>query len=105
VVRRLIATADPPSGGQPSPEYGYGVVNPLRALTEVVPASTPTVLERRTPVVPPAARQPAPGTAPSARVLATSGALLFAALLVIALALAAPAGRRRHWRPGRLQDD
>ncbi|MBX6750745.1 MAG: S8 family serine peptidase, partial [Micromonosporaceae bacterium] len=37
VVRRLLATADPPAGGQPSLDYGYGVVNPLRALTEVVP--------------------------------------------------------------------
>jgi membrane-anchored mycosin MYCP len=37
VVRRLLATADPPAGGQPSLDYGYGVVNPLRALTELVP--------------------------------------------------------------------
>jgi type VII secretion-associated serine protease mycosin len=37
VVRRLLATADPAPGARPSPSYGWGALNPRRALTEVLP--------------------------------------------------------------------
>ena len=37
--RRLIATADPAPGGRHSPEYGYGLLNPYRALTETLAAA------------------------------------------------------------------
>jgi type VII secretion-associated serine protease mycosin len=102
VVRRLLATADPPSGGQPSPDYGHGVVNPLRALTEVL-APVPT----RGGMTPrPVVRAATPGTGPagpSAPVLAAAGLLLLATAFVTALTLLTPAGRRRGWRPGRVR--
>jgi type VII secretion-associated serine protease mycosin len=103
VVRRLLATADPPAGGQPSLDYGYGVVNPLRALTEIIPPAAgagqlPTV-DR---VLDAAGLAGAPTGGPSRRVLAVAAALLLAAAGVTAVAMVAPAGRRRGWRPGRL---
>lgn len=103
VVRRLLATADPPSGGQPSPEYGYGVVNPLRAVTEVVPpaagdepAPTPQAV-----VEPAAAGGATDGSLPVA-VLVAAAALLLGAAGITIVAAVTPAGRRRGWRPGRL---
>jgi membrane-anchored mycosin MYCP len=36
VQRRLIATADPAPGGKRSDEYGFGLLNPYRALTETL---------------------------------------------------------------------
>ena len=39
VVARLLATADPTSGGPNSPEYGHGLVNPYRALTDQLSAT------------------------------------------------------------------
>jgi subtilisin family serine protease len=53
VVHRLLATADPASGGQPSPDYGYGVVNPLRALTEVLSPAGVVAVATPTPVIEP----------------------------------------------------
>lgn len=103
VVRRLLATADPPAGGQPSTDYGYGVVNPLRAVTEVIPS---TALDRAGPGGEPVLEAISPGTdsatGPSPPVLAVAAALLLAAVGVAALAMVAPAGRRRRWRPGRV---
>lgn len=43
VIRDLIATADPASGqsaGQHSDQYGYGIVDPLKALQAATPAQT-----------------------------------------------------------------
>lgn len=80
VVRRLLATADPAPG---SPDaYGHGVLNPLRALTEVLP--------------PPAVADPAPppvvvasthaGTAPPLGALVAAAALLLLAAAVATIA-------------------
>lgn len=101
VVHRLLATADPPAGGQPSPDYGYGVVNPLRALTEVVPPrANPATYQEPEPAVE-IARPDATGGEPPSRVLLMAVALLIAAIGVTLLAAVTPAGRRRGWRPGR----
>lgn len=101
VIRRLLATADPPAGDQPSPEYGHGVVNPLRALTDVLPPAA--VIERPapTPAVRLAHLANDEGGAFPVGVLAVAGGLLLGAAMVTLLALATPAGRRRGWRPGR----
>ena len=43
VIRDLIATADPGSGesaGEHSDQYGYGIINPLRALQATAPSET-----------------------------------------------------------------
>lgn len=95
VVRRLLATADPGPG---SPlEYGYGVLNPLRALTEIVEPvlPAPTAAVARPPVAigsdDPAAHGPT---------LAAAAGIALAALATAAVAAAVPGGRRRGWRPG-----
>ena len=101
VVRRLLATADPAPATRPSPEYGSGVLNPVRAATEVLP-SAPTVrdeIQRTTSSGPTALNT---GPAPSlSQALAIAGALVTGALVIGVTAAAVPLGRRRRWRPGR----
>jgi subtilisin family serine protease len=38
IVARVLATVDHKSGGAPDPAYGYGIVNPARAINTAVPA-------------------------------------------------------------------
>jgi membrane-anchored mycosin MYCP len=87
VVRRLLATADPAAGARPSPDYGYGVVNPLRALTELVPPEQPVPGAPTAPIQPgQAAPSQRPG--PSPWTLIATAALLLAAAVVTLVALA-----------------
>ncbi|GAA0497456.1 type VII secretion-associated serine protease [Paractinoplanes deccanensis] len=101
VRQRLIATADPAPGGSVSAEYGFGLLNPYRALTENLG--------------PQEQAQPAPESMtmndPAAVALAArraesrDRALVFAAAgagLVLLLGLTAVIvrqGRRRGWHP------
>ena len=111
VVARITATADGPAGSG----TGHGMVNPVQAVTAVLPAPM---------LAGAAGAQPASGTAnpasgpagPGAQVpitraagpdragreVAVSVAAGAAGLtvLVVAAALVIPAGRRRRWRPG-----
>ena len=96
VVRRLLATADPAPGGRPSPEYGYGVLNPMRALTAVVTGSATPAARRphphcRRPRRPPPATRRRPWTAHRGR-RSSSGRWS-------PRHRGAPAGRHRRWRP------
>jgi type VII secretion-associated serine protease mycosin len=101
VTRRIIATADPSPGNRRSDEYGYGVLNPLRAITAEIPAAG---------AKPGVAPSVATGAASAARVdgvpVALAGGaaigLLALAGVLIAIAILVPLGRRRRWRPGRL---
>jgi subtilisin family serine protease len=98
VAARLYATADPVPDTVPSTSYGYGVVNPYRAVTgapyQPGPASPAAV--------PPA--HPADASAPPA--LSYRSALIAAgagggfAVLLILVAVVLPRGLRRRWRPG-----
>jgi membrane-anchored mycosin MYCP len=102
VVRRLLATADPAAGGRPSPDYGYGVVNPMRALTELLPPAQAVVASSPSPVARPGLGALNQRPAPTGLALAAALVLLLAAIGVAAVATAMPAGRRRNWRPGRV---
>ncbi|MFC6022185.1 type VII secretion-associated serine protease mycosin [Plantactinospora solaniradicis] len=105
VAERLMATASPARGGRNSREYGAGVVDPYRAVTER--------LSERDPLVLPEVALPAPDPAVVrtaawwARTGASAkfGAGVVALSLVLAgvLAWALPRGRRRRWRPGRAE--
>lgn len=100
VVARLLATTDPAPGPRPSPHYGYGVLNPLRALAEVVPDTAMRGAPHDEPVIlnpEPAPITPAPSTAVT---LGAASMLVLAAAAVAAVAAAVPLGRRRRWRPG-----
>jgi type VII secretion-associated serine protease mycosin len=102
VTARILATADPAPGGPGSKEYGYGVLNPYRALTEGISSESPN---RPAPVLP-VARDPraTPAAAAAGRTRTVAVALAVGigglALLVVLVASVVPRGRRRGWRPG-----
>ncbi len=102
VAHRLFATADPAPGGPHSDDFGYGLLNPYRALTETLG-----------PDIKPAAAHPLAHTSnPRAEALAARRAhtqhlaMLFgmvgaAALLLLgAVATVVRRAQRRGWRPG-----
>jgi membrane-anchored mycosin MYCP len=95
VVHRIIATA----AGRTGAHTGAGMINPVQAVTAVLPphpaVSAPAHL---VPVPRPRAVNSYTRTV---ALSVTAGALLTAALVAIG-AVVIPQGRRRHWRPGRL---
>ena len=99
VLRRLQATADPAPGGER--EYGKGLLNPYRALTETLGPAT------RAPVAPQVMHPNDPAAAARAdrREHSQQMALWFAAagaglvVLLAAAALIVRRGRGRGWRP------
>ena len=103
VAQRILATAAPARGGRASSEYGAGVVDPYRAVTEGLsdrgPLAMPAV------VVPPPDPDAVRAAAWWSR--AGTGAKLGAGVVAAALGLAAilawalPRGRRRRWLAGR----
>jgi membrane-anchored mycosin MYCP len=102
VTQRIIATADPSPAGGFSGEYGYGILNPYRAVTESLnTAPRPT---RTVEAVRPA--DPAELAALQRRAASRRTALIFAgaggsaALLIGLTAATIRAGRRRGWHPG-----
>jgi type VII secretion-associated serine protease mycosin len=99
VTARLLATADPAAGGRAGGEYGHGIVNPYRAVTEVLP--------------PGGSPQPATALAPSrgdpaaradARARQVGAGIVTAVAGLTALTVTAVwvvrRGRRRGWRAG-----
>ncbi|HLU73238.1 MAG TPA: S8 family serine peptidase [Nonomuraea sp.] len=103
VRRRIIATADGAAGAG----TGAGMVNPVLALTAVLPyenASVPVVADPPPSALPADAIAKVPSRDETAVGIATAvgaGALL-AAMVAGALALLVPLGRRRGWRAGRV---
>jgi type VII secretion-associated serine protease mycosin len=101
VIARILATTDPAPGGRPSPGYGYGILNPYRAVTEQL-AAVPSTGSAPVPVPPAGAARPtaAPTTnRATALVLAAAGVLLAGLIGLGATVL--PRGAARRWRPGR----
>lgn len=87
VVRRLLATATPLGDG--------ALVSPAQAVTETVTTGSPEPLigaDDRAPV--------APVDEDDTVALVTAAALGGVAVLVVALVIALPRGRKRRWRPG-----
>jgi membrane-anchored mycosin MYCP len=102
VLRRINATADLGAGGQGSPRYGSGVVNPYRALTETVSDEKPRPLVAAPSQAPDLAaaglRQRRHESRSTALIVAGVG---FGAAVLAALAGAVlPRGKRRRWRAG-----
>jgi type VII secretion-associated serine protease mycosin len=101
VRRQLIATADPAPGGRHSDEYGYGTVNPYRALTETLAPDraappVPAVVHTEDPAVL-ALQARRDHSQAKALVLAAvgGGVVLLAGILTVVVRR----GRRRGWRP------
>jgi type VII secretion-associated serine protease mycosin len=83
VVHRLTATATDKGPPGRDEQYGYGIVNPVAALTADVPPLTPSAAPTRTDLAPvatpPAAAQPSkPSRAPLVIALAVIGLLVVA---------------------------
>jgi type VII secretion-associated serine protease mycosin len=99
IKRRIEQTADHPATNLPSVQFGWGVVNPVAALTAVVP---PPATARPAPRI--AAPLPPPG-GPDLHTrdvaLAAGAGAMLVAVAVLMTAAVVPRGRRRKWRPGR----
>lgn len=101
IAHRIVATADPAPGGRHSDEYGYGLLNPYRALTETlgpdVPASpAPVVMHTADPAA--LALQARRAHSQDMAFLVAGIGTGVVALLGI-LAAVARRGRRRGWHP------
>lgn len=101
IKARIVGTTDRPSTNLPSEKLGWGVINPVNAMTAVLPekprnSSGPVV--QRLDTIP----RPAVSDLPTRNsALAIFGGALFLAVVVITVALVVPRGRHRGWRPGR----
>jgi type VII secretion-associated serine protease mycosin len=101
VVQRLMATASPARGGANSHEYGAGVVNPYRAVTDGLDLSAPAALPAYVPVPPDedalaeTAWRDRAGTVATVAAVAIIGAIALALIVGVTV----PRGRRRRWRP------
>jgi type VII secretion-associated serine protease mycosin len=103
VIQRLEATASPARGGRNSAEYGAGIVDPYRAVTEDLIAAKAKAIPATTKSAPDEQRLAALGWWRSAgdrarelTLIAAGGAVSVGLLSTILLA-----GRRRRWTAGR----
>jgi membrane-anchored mycosin MYCP len=97
VVRRIELTAN----GNAGPGTGDGLVDPLQAVTAIVPpaaAQRPSPPGRPQPV--PVARAPRPDRAVIDTALEVTAGALGAAAVVVLVAVVVSYGRRRRWRAG-----
>jgi type VII secretion-associated serine protease mycosin len=101
VVRRLLATADPAPGGRSSTSYGVGIVNPIRAVTDIVDDAKPQpALALRTDETDEATRRAQErATQRREQALWVGGIVGVGVVLATVLMTALPAGIRRRWRP------
>jgi membrane-anchored mycosin MYCP len=100
IKRRIEQTADHPSTDLPNPEQGWGVVNPVAAMTAVLPRPRQDAIQTAAPLP-----QPSAADAHTRVVgIAVASAAALVALIVIIVAAILPRGRRRNWRPGSVAD-
>lgn len=101
VRRRLVATADHPTGRPPDRLLGYGVVDPIAAVVTELPEESGESAPRR-----PAPRPirvvlpPPPDRRPVGIAMVASAAVLACAGLTGLTVAVVRRGRRRGWRPG-----
>lgn len=103
VAERIKRTADPPPSGAANAQIGAGVVNPYAAVTMALPGEQGAT---EVPPTPPAARAALPDPSPPDHTLRTialaaTGVGGVVVIVVLALAVFLPRGKRRGWRPGR----
>lgn len=103
VADRLRATATPAPGGQGSPAYGAGMVNPYRAVTdslvEMAPAALPKV--QPTPPDPAQLRRAAVSEANTSQARTLAVFTVAAGTVCVLAALTVVGARRAGWRPRR----
>lgn len=101
VKRRIELTADESGHDLPDDKYGWGVVNPYAAVTEMLPEQTATEQNGKRERVLPILKSQAPPdhTVRNAAVAVTVGGIALV-LLTIGGVSAYRRGRARGWRPG-----
>ncbi|MEU9339397.1 S8 family serine peptidase [Streptomyces sp. NPDC048290] len=104
LVHRLLATASHTGGIQPDPFLGYGIVDPVAAVTAHLPEERGAVVDTpqgaRPSALPPLPDRSARGE--SLAVVAVGAAVVF---LVGVAIMVAPRGARRRWRGGGVWSD
>ncbi|HEY6738553.1 MAG TPA: S8 family serine peptidase [Actinopolymorphaceae bacterium] len=101
VRRRIEVTADAaPGRGQPDKEYGYGVVNPVEAVTAALPnlASAPPSMAPKG--IPPLKPPAEPDHTIRNAALGLTGGAIAVAIGALAGVATVRRGRARDWRPG-----
>jgi membrane-anchored mycosin MYCP len=96
VVRRIELTAN----GNAGPGTGDGLVDPLQAVTAIVPAGAAQSPPPGRPQPVPVARAPRPDRAVIDTALEVAAGALGAAAVIVLLAVVVSYGRRRRWRAG-----
>jgi membrane-anchored mycosin MYCP len=99
VTRRILATAAPARGGKHSPDYGVGLVDPYRAVTDGLSTKDPLMLP---PVLDPPVdeaglRELAWWDRAGAGAELGAGAVIVAIAGTVILAWTLPRGKRRRW--------
>jgi membrane-anchored mycosin MYCP len=99
VADRLVATAAPAPGGKNSLEYGAGIVDPYRAVTEDLSSREPLTAPAVSPKPPDAEelREAAWWADMSAGAKIGAGLVIAAIVVAAILAVALPRARRRRW--------
>ncbi|MBM7773649.1 type VII secretion-associated serine protease mycosin [Actinokineospora baliensis] len=97
VVKRLMATADRPAGQVPHPAVGYGIVDPVAAVTTLLSGQTAKPSATREHLA--LALPPAEDTGPARAAMWFVAALAGAAVLAGGSAAVITRARRRRWRP------
>ncbi|GAB3460386.1 type VII secretion-associated serine protease mycosin [Actinophytocola sediminis] len=103
VAQRLRATAAPAPGGKASLEYGAGIVDPYRAVTEKLTEREPLAVApiEPTPPDPAALREAAWWRDMGAGARFGTGVVFAAIVVAVVLAIALPRASRRRWTAAR----
>ncbi|HEX6359393.1 type VII secretion-associated serine protease mycosin [Actinophytocola sp.] len=106
VAERLLATADPAPGGKNSLEYGAGIVDPYRAVTEDLSDREPLAAPAVSPKPPDLneLREAAWWADMSAGAKIGAGLVVAAIVVAVVLAVALPRARRRRWIASRREE-
>ncbi|MER5963501.1 S8 family serine peptidase [Streptomyces sp. NPDC002057] len=104
LVQRLRATTSGPGGRVPDPVRGFGPVDPVAAVTAVLPEERREEASgsARAPV-PGVTMPPGPGPSAAGPAWWVSAGSLAVLAAVAGAAAVVPRGRRRRWRPGGYQ--
>lgn len=98
VKHRIETTADHPAVRLPSPEFGWGAVNPLAAVTSILPEERGGSARPVAAAVLAERAMPAGLSAAEAAGLVSAGGAVTLLLLCAALVVVVPRGRKRGWR-------
>ena len=101
VRHRLLVTADH-AAEVPDPWVGWGIVDPVAALTTVLPEEGPGAVVIQAQPQPIDVVPPPPARPGRVLVLLGAGVMVLVAGLAGLLAVLGPAGHRRRWRPARV---